>query len=195
MMRKGTVEPGQVALSEPIPIADPVEDELDAAVREHARFVYRVAFSVLRNHYDAEDAAQETFLRFFRARNKWAGIRDRRAWLGRTAWRVALGRRKANPEIGLEEAAEAVRRLKAQGASPDEIAAQEQMLALLARLIASLPEDLRGVLTLSTVEEMTSVEISEVLGIPEGSVRTRLMRAHELLREKLLALMERKHGR
>jgi RNA polymerase sigma-70 factor (ECF subfamily) len=194
-MRKGTVEPGQVALSEPIPIADLAEDEFDAAVREHARFVYKVAFSVLRNHHDAEDAAQETFLRFLRARKKWAGIRDRRAWLARTAWRVALHRRKGNPEVGLEEAAEALRGLKAEGASPDEIASQAQMQALLARLIASLPEDLRCALTLSTVEDMTSVEISEVLGIPEGSVRTRLTRARELLRDKLFALLERKHGR
>ena len=88
-----------------------------------------------------------------------------------------------------------MRQLRAQGASPDEIAAQEQMTALLARLIASLPEALRGVLNLSTLEDLNSVEISEILGIPEGSVRTRLMRARELLREKLLVLMELKHGR
>jgi len=50
-------------------------------------------------------------------------------------------------------------------------------------------------MTLSTVEELTSVEISEVLGIPEGSVRTRLFRAREILREKLSNLLERKRGR
>lgn len=186
---------GQVSLSEPIPMTDAAGDDLEAAVREHARVVYRVAYSVLRNHHDAEDAAQETFLRFLRTWRKWAEIRDRRAWLARTAWRVALDRRKGNPEVGLEDAAEAVLRLRAQGAAPDEIAAQEQMQALLARLIASLPEDLRGVLTLSTVEDLTSTEISEALGIPEGSVRTRLMRARELLRGKLSALLEREHGR
>ncbi|MBZ5544136.1 MAG: sigma-70 family RNA polymerase sigma factor [Acidobacteriia bacterium] len=130
-----------------------------------------------------------------RTRRKRAEIRDRRAWLARTAWRVALDRRKGNPEVGLEDAAEAVLRLRAQGAAPDEIAAQEQMQALLARLIASLPEDLRGVLMLSAAEDLTTAEISEALGIPEGSVRTRLMRARELLRGKLSALLEREHGR
>ena len=171
------------------------QDELEAAVREHSRTVYKVAFAALRNHHDAEDAAQETYLRFWRHREHWDEIRDRRAWLARTAWHVALDRRRGRSEVGLEGAAESVRQLRAQGGTPEEIAAQEQMAALLARLIATLPEDLRGVLTLSTVEDLNSVEISGVLGIPEGSMRTRLKRARELLREKLSVVMDQKHGR
>jgi RNA polymerase sigma-70 factor (ECF subfamily) len=184
---------GQVSLSEPISITDASRDDLESLVREHARFVYKVAFSVLRNHHDAEDAAQETFLRFLRCRKKWADIRDRRAWLARTAWRVAIDRRRNTPEVSLDEAAEAVLNLRDQGAGADEIAANAQMMALLERLIAALPRDLRDAMTLSMVEEMTSVEISEVLGIPKGSVRTRLLRAREILRQKLAALLERKH--
>ena len=185
---------GQVSLSEPIAMADAARDEFEGIVREHARFVYKVAYSVLRNHHDAEDAAQETFLRFLRNQKKWAEIRDRRAWLARTAWRVALDRKKPK-EVALDEVAEAVLELQDQGAGADEIAATEQMTMLLGRLIATLPQDLRDAMTLSTVEELTSVEISEVLGIPEGSVRTRLFRAREILREKLSNLLERKRGR
>ena len=69
------------------------------------------------------------------------------------------------------------------------------MVVLLERLIASLPRKLRHVLTLATVEEMSSVEIAEVLGIPEASVRTRLLRARQLLRQKLSALLEGKYAR
>jgi len=184
---------GQVSLSEPISITDASEDELESVVCEHARFVYRVAFSVLRNHHDAEDAAQETFLRFLRSRKKWPDIRDRRAWLARTAWRVAIDRRRNTPEVSLDQAAEAVLNLRDQGVAADEIAANAQMMALLGRLITTLPQDLRDALTLSTVEEMTSVEIAKVLGIPEGSVRTRLLRGREILRQKLAGLLERKH--
>lgn len=187
--------PVQVILSEPIPIARAVEDEIELAVRKHARFVYKVAQAVLRNHHDAEDAAQETFLRLLRSRKRWAEVRDRRAWLARMAWRVALDRSKRRPEVGIEEAASAVRELRAQGAGAEEIAANRQMMALLSRLIAALPHHLRDVLSLSAVEEMNSGEIAEALGIPEGSVRARLFRARELLREKLRALLERKHER
>jgi len=185
---------GQVSLSEPIAMADAARDEFEGIVRDHARFVYKVVYSVLRNHHDAEDAVQETFLRFLRNRKKWADIRDRRAWLARTAWRVALDGRKPTPEVALDEVAEAVLQLKDQGAGADEIAATEQMMALLGRLIASLPQDLRDAMTLSLAEELTSVEISEVLGVPEGSVRTRLFRAREILRDKLSSLLERKRG-
>ena len=55
-----------------------------------------------------------------------------------------------------------------------------------------LPKDLRETLALSTVEEMSSVEIAATLGIPESSVRGRLLRARQLLREKVQVLMERK---
>ena len=160
----------QVILSQALLSANERDREFEAAVREHARYVYRVAQAVLRNHHDAEDAVQETFMRYLGQQTNLAGIHNLRAWLARTAWRVALDRRRGKREVELEGAAESVRQLRAQGGTPEEIAAQAQMAALLARLIASLPEDLRGVLTLPTVEELNSVEISGVLGIPEGSV-------------------------
>jgi RNA polymerase sigma-70 factor, ECF subfamily len=69
------------------------------------------------------------------------------------------------------------------------------MQSVLEKLIAGLPEELRQPLELSTVQELNSAEIAEVMGIPEGSVRTRLLRARRLLKEKLATLLEvKKHG-
>ncbi|HET7840629.1 MAG TPA: RNA polymerase sigma factor [Terriglobia bacterium] len=184
--------PGEMILSEPIPLARATDGELEQAVREHARVVYKIAFAVLRNHHDAEDAAQETFLKFLRHRKRWPEIRDPRAWLAKMAWRVATDRAGRRHEVSLEEAAQAVSELRAQGADAERLAATAQMQALLHRLIAALPHELREVMTLSTAEELSSEEIGALLGIPEGSVRTRQMRARELLREKLRAVLERK---
>jgi RNA polymerase sigma-70 factor (ECF subfamily) len=186
--------PEHLVLSRPIVTAGACEDELERAVREHARLVYKIAYSVLRNHDDAEDAVQEIFLKFLRWRGRWAGVRDQRAWLAKAAWRMALGRLKGRPEVGLEEAAQQVSTLRGQGADVEEIASTRQMKMLLERMIAALPHDLRDVVTLSTVEELNSREIAAALGIPEGSVRTRQLRAREMLREKLRAVMERKNG-
>src|SRR5580693_7127858 len=96
---------------EAIALAQQEDDLLETAVREHARLVYRIAYSVLRNPADAEDATQEIFLRVLRYGKKMSGIDDQKAWLARIAWRVAVERRKAmaksgeNTNAGAEEAA------------------------------------------------------------------------------------------
>jgi RNA polymerase sigma-70 factor, ECF subfamily len=194
-MRAAMIDAAQVILSESASTTEAGRDEFEATVREQARLVYRVAYSVLRNHHDSEDVAQETFLRFLRQRKRWAEIRDRRAWLAAVAWRLALDRKRMPAEVTLEGAAEVVSRLRADGAGADEIAANRQMVALVERLVGSLPRDLREALILSSTEELTSAEIAQVLGIPEGSVRNRLLRGREILRQKLAALLERKHAR
>ena len=122
-------------------------------------------------------------------------MRDQRAWLARIAWRVALDRKKVVAGISLDQAAEAVFQLRAAGAGAEEIAAGNEMAALLNQMIASLPRGLREAVTLSTAEEMTSAEVAAVLGIPAASARTRLFRARQLLREKLSSVLEGKHER
>jgi len=189
------MEAGQVILSESVATTEGGRDELEDAVREDGRLVYKVAYSVLRNHHDAEDVAQETFLRYLGQRKQWADIRDRRAWLARVAWRAAVDRKRSPAGVALEDAAEAVSKLRADGAGVDEIAANRQMMSLVERLVDSLPRDLREALVLSTTEELTSAEIAQVLGIQEGTVRNRLFRAREILRQKLAVLLEPKHAR
>src|SRR6516162_11450826 len=175
-LRAGMFVPEQAILTEAPPIAYTLDAAVEEAVREHSRAVYGIAFSVLRNHQDAEDATQDAFVRLLRygKQNRLTTVRNLRAWLARVVWRVALDRRRAVPEVSLQEAAEAVSGLRANGAGVDEIAASEQMKLLLGRLIEGLPRPLRDTLTLSLSEELSSSEIAAVLGIPEGSVRERL---------------------
>ncbi len=164
------------------------EDRFRELVERQSRFVFRVAYAVLRNTSDAEDAVQEVFLKLYRKR-AWESIGDERAFLARAAWRVAVSRlpkaRHEEPDVELPSS----------GASPEEAAIEADFNALLHRMVDALPEELRQPLALSTVEEMTSRQIAEVMGIAEGTVRTRLMRARELLKRKLAALVECRHER
>lgn len=166
------------------------EDALEATVREHARLVYRIAYSALRNHHDAEDATQETFMRVLRYRRKLDGVRDRKTWLARIAWRVAVERSKKRPEVSLGdvEIASAVERLRTRQSSAEQSLQEQEVFELLAALVATLPEPLRDALRLSTVEELTPTEVAEVLETSEASVRSRLFRARQILKEKLVAL-------
>ena len=80
--------------------------ELESLVRQHSRMVYRIAYAVLRSHHDAEDAAQETFLRVLRYRHKLANVENGKTWLARIAWRVAVDRsqqRGRRREIALDD--------------------------------------------------------------------------------------------
>ncbi len=172
------------------------EDALESAVREHARLVYRIAYSVLRNHHDAEDATQETFVRVLRYQRKLQGVRDRKTWLARIAWRVAVERRKKVSEVPMEdvEAEATVAQLRSQLTSADENVLGQEMTGMLATLISALPAQLRDVVTLSAMQELGSAEIAEVLGTSESAVRSRIFRARQVLKEKLQARLEGKHG-
>ena len=85
--------------------------------------------------------------------------------------------------------------LVANGTPADEVVLGREMSGILESLIPSLPPKLRDAVTLSTVEEMSPANVAQVLGINEAKVRSRLFRARQVLREKLTALLEGKHGR
>jgi RNA polymerase sigma-70 factor (ECF subfamily) len=167
--------------------AQPEESLVELAVRDHARLVYRIAYSVLRNPADAEDATQEIFLRALRYRKKLAGIHDHKAWLAKIAWRVAIERRNGmiKSAARTEEAGETLVSL---GHAADRLLLDQERSAVLDRLIAGLPDSLRDALVLSTLEEIAPREVALMLGISEAAVRSRSFRAREILRDKLLAL-------
>jgi RNA polymerase sigma-70 factor (ECF subfamily) len=158
--------------------AIPREEAFARIVAEHGRFLYRVAHGVLRNPHDAEDAVQDALLKLYRG-EAWRAMQDERAFLARVVWRAALDRVKARGVVA-EDGAEM--RVVDVRATPEMVAADVDERALLHELIDELPEELRETLLLSAMEELSSREVGVVMGVPEGTVRTRLMRAREQLR-------------
>ena len=158
------------------------EEALAALVSQYAATLYRVAFSVLRNPSDAEDAVQETFLRVLRHRDTLGEVRDNRVWLIRIVWNIVLDRkRRAKTRPETDDVAELARVLPAKGLSAEEVTAAAQHHASVMACVDKLPAKERQVLMLSAFEELTSVEIASVLGITESSVRSRLFRARNLM--------------
>ncbi len=161
------------------------DDQLELAVREHARLVYRISYSVLRNHHDAEDATQETFLRVWKHSKKLAEIQDMKNWIARIAWRVAISRKKKVVEISLEEVEAVAAQIRSLAAGAEEIALKKEMSTALEKLFASLPKKLRAPMMLSTVEELSIEDVGKVLGLSEAAVRSCLFRGRQILRERL----------
>jgi RNA polymerase sigma-70 factor, ECF subfamily len=180
----------QIALQEPRLAqqegATTREERFAALVERQARFVFRVVYSILRNVQDSDDVVQETFLKLYRSA-AWERIANERAFLARVAWRTAVDQlKKARNDAPACEAPWA-------GQNPEQAAIASDCNSTVRRLVDGLPEELRQPLALSSVEELTSREIGQVMGIPEGTVRTRIMRARQILKQRLAATRTGNH--
>jgi RNA polymerase sigma-70 factor (ECF subfamily) len=146
---------------------------------------FRVARGVLRNTADAEDVAQEALLRAYR-RFRHLRERDRfRAWLVRIAFRLALDRVRTARRREMRETMWARPERSAPVTSAEDLAARSQFEEQLARAMDELPEKLRLVLMLCAMQDHTLEEVASMLGVPIGTVMSRLFFAREKLAEKL----------
>jgi RNA polymerase sigma-70 factor (ECF subfamily) len=162
------------------------EEMLAALVSQYSGTLYRVAFSVLRNAADAEDAVQEAFLRVLHHCDTLNELRDQRVWLIRIVWNIVLDRkRRAKTRPETDDVADLARVLPAEGLSAEQIASAAQHHAHVLACVERLPAKERQVLMLSAFEELSSVEIASILGTTESSVRSRLFLARNLMAELL----------
>ena len=188
MIEDGRVLAGEAILSGATATEYSRDEAIEKLVREHSRLVYRIAYAVLRQHQDAEDAAQETFVRVLRCGAKLEAVDDERTWLARIAWRVAVdrsGRRGRKRETALDGPENAVHEMASASIPADLTVEGAQVGRALEKLIAALPEKLRAPLMLSAIDEMSPREIAATLNINEAAVRSRVFRARQILREKL----------
>jgi RNA polymerase sigma-70 factor (ECF subfamily) len=162
-----------------------VRREFEERLAECGPLAFRIARSVLRNRADAEDVAQESLLRAYR---RFRRLRDRnkfRAWLVRIAFRLALDRARSAKRRALRETEWAWPGRKPAPPDAEELASSNQFQARLDRAMDELPEKLRLVLLLAAIEGHTIEEVSEILGVPVGTVKSRLFFARKQLAEKL----------
>jgi len=171
--------------------------EVEILASQHMRMVFRICWSILRNHHDAEDAVQECFLRVLKFQDRIHEVRNPKTWLARIAWTTALDKRSRKPldQEGSRLEEDALESLPDPALPLEQLVAGRELQAILERLIGTLPDELREPLELSAVQELNSTEIAEIMKIPAESVRTRLFRARQLLKTKLAVLLEvQKHG-
>ena len=164
--------------------AEDREPGFGARVAENQRRVFQIAYGVLGNSADAEDVAQETFLRGYEKFASLRGAEKFRAWVNRIAFRLALNRQRGQRRRMARDSAWHVSEI-ALAVDGEKHAEQQLRLHQLRREIEDLPGKLRSVLQLSLVEEMGADEVGAVLGIPAGTVRSRLHTARKLLLEAM----------
>src|SRR5881398_3415804 len=159
--------------------------EFEERLAECGPLAFRVARGVLRNTADAEDVAQEALLRAYKSFHR---LRDRsrfRGWLVRISFRVALDRLRSAKRREQRDTLWAEPERLPPVASAEEIAASNQFQGHLDRALEELPEKLRLVLLLSAMDDYTIEEISSMMGVPLGTVKSRIFIARKKLAEKL----------
>jgi RNA polymerase sigma-70 factor (ECF subfamily) len=162
----------------------------EVLLSENAPLVFRVARGVLRNDADAEDVAQEALLKAYR---KFGRLKERekfRAWLVRISFRLALDRLRANKRRQLREAQWVLEQTRAEPHSGGHVEFQRQF----DRALDELPEKQRLVLLLAAMEGHTLEEVSALLAVPMGTVKSRLFFARKTLAEKLRCFVNRTSG-
>jgi RNA polymerase sigma-70 factor, ECF subfamily len=163
-----------------------LEQEFEARLVESSTLAFRVAYGVLRQRQDAEDVAQEAFVRAFRSFDR---LRDRdrfRAWLVRITWRLALDRQRGDRRRTTREtASEHTSRPAPFGpGADDEIVVRERAQHLWSAIDA-LPEKLRVAIVLANIEGHDVDEVARLLALPVGTVKSRLFLARRKLKEHL----------
>jgi RNA polymerase sigma-70 factor, ECF subfamily len=184
---------------------EPAEAELIARVRQrdeaairsimrtNNRRLYRLARGILRDDSEAEDVVQETYVRAFTHLQDFRGDSSLATWLARIAMNEALGRlRRRRPGIewtslppGALEAQIIQFPHSATSADPEKSMAQREIQQVVERAIDELPDVFRIVFITRVIEGMNVEETSEILGLKPETVKTRLHRARNLLRDNV----------
>ena len=187
--------PAEAAAGDPPAQVDPAEgaliersrrgdlDAFDRLVAAHQDRVYHAAYRITGNADDAHDAAQETFVKAFRALPRYRHEAAFATWLHRIAVNAALDivrRRPQVPPVSLEDVV-----LPASAHNPDREAERREVQQRVHRALQQLSPDHRVIIVLRDLQGMAYEEIAAVLRIPLGTVRSRLSRARDALRRVL----------
>ncbi|HVH72543.1 MAG TPA: sigma-70 family RNA polymerase sigma factor, partial [Candidatus Dormibacteraeota bacterium] len=159
--------------------------EFEERLAECGPLAFRVARGVLRNTADAEDVAQEALLRAYESFER---LRDRnrfRGWLVRISFRLALDRLRSAKRRKQRDTLWSQPANLAPAVTAEDIVASNQFQGHLERALEELPEKVRLVLLLSAIDGFTIEEISSMLGVPLGTVKSRIFIARKKLAEKL----------
>ncbi len=175
----------------------------DLLVLKYQHKVVKLVMRYLRDPADAEDVAQEAFIKAYRALPQFRGDSAFYTWLYRIAINTAknaLAARDRNPVTydldlqGNDESSDVVARLK-DPETPEGLALTEEIRTTVNAAISELPEDLRTAIVLRELEGMSYEEIAESMECPVGTVRSRIFRAREAIDRRLREVFDAGLGR
>ena len=177
-------------------------ERFDDLVKAYTQKLYRLAYGLLGNHHDAEEVVQDSFVRAYRGLDKFRGDSSFETWMHRITMNLARNkfhwnrRRGEGVTMSLSDQPENLEdgdpggemELPDTSYSPDLLMQKAELQDNVTRGMNQLPESLREVMVLRHVKDMPYEEIAQILNCPVGTVKSRISRGRELLREYLMQL-------
>ena len=158
----------------------------EVLMRRYNQRLYRAVRAILQNDADAEDAVQQAYLNAYRHLGQFEGRARFSTWLTRIAVYEALSRRRRARDQPLGSTDdEQIERAVSAAPDPERQTYTEELGALLESALATLPYGYRSVFMLREVDGLNTAETAQQLRVSEGTVKTRLHRARDLLQRKL----------
>ncbi|MBL8233209.1 MAG: sigma-70 family RNA polymerase sigma factor [Bryobacterales bacterium] len=173
-------------------------------VDRHSRRVYSIARLITQSEADSEEVAQETFLRVFSRLASFQGSSTFQTWITKIAVNEALAilrKRSRLRESSLEEPVryqadeELIRDVAIWDENPEKLYARDQLRTILEESVASLPLTYRVVFVMRDIQNLTTEHTAEALNLSLPAVKSRLLRARLILRERLTRRFGRKEGK
>lgn len=156
----------------------------ELVMRRHNRLLFRLARGVVRDADEARDVVQEAYLRAYRKLVQFRGPHGFKSWLAQIALNEARARLRKPPLlVASADVLDNLRALPTDEPEFDAMSCESQRI--IERAIDDLPEDFRVIFVLRGVEQLSTAESAELLGIKEATVKTRFHRARALLRHAL----------
>jgi RNA polymerase sigma-70 factor (ECF subfamily) len=164
-----------------------------ALIHRYEGKIFRLAMNITGNREDAEDVLQETFLSAYEHLDRFRGDSKFYTWIVRIGVNeslMKLRKRKQTAAVSIDQEIDTgeetlVREIAAWGENPEQRYSREELRAILDKVVQSLPSPFRSVFVLRDIEELSTEETAEALGLSVPAVKSRLLRARLQLREKL----------
>jgi len=166
-------------------------------VRAYATDLYNLILRIVHDPDDAEDVLQETFLHALKAIGQFEERARLSTWLYRIAYNTALMRvrQRRHSTSSLDELLEqddegTSLALPGEEKAPEEVILSGELRMVLEKAIGELPQTLRVVFVLRDINQLSTAETAQVLGLSEEAVKSRLLRARQALRQRLAPYLE-----
>lgn len=159
-------------------------------IEKYQRLVSHIVFGMISNESDREDVCQDVFIKLYQNLSHFQFQSKISTWIAKIAYNTCINhltKKKVPLFDDCSTGRQSIDDYLSNRTSPEQFAEDSDLAQRLQNEISRLPIRFRTILTLYHLDEMSYTEIAEILGLPEGTVKSYLFRARKLLKERLLS--------